>query len=178
MLQENKLTRERHFISVGDFNCGPDNPLNTFISDDAFRYAESRHGITYVLTMPENPNQILGFYTLKSSGIQVYDADNNEFNSTPAVEISRIAVQYDIQQQGIGKYIFYTFILPKIKKVSEIIAVKVIIAFVEPDDEQAVHFYNSLGFEKATDVVQKEIADSFNNECDLYIVSLGDAGED
>ena len=54
------------------------------------------------------------------------------------------------------------------------VAIKAIIAFVETDDEQAIGFYKSLGFEKASEIVQKEIAESFNEACDLYIVSLED----
>ena len=62
--------------------------------------------------------------------------------------------------------------MPKIKEVAELVAVKAIIAFVEPDDELAIGFYKSIGFVKAKDEVQKEIEDSFNEECDLYLVSL------
>lgn len=45
---------------------------------------------------------------------------------------------------------------------------------MEPDDEQAIGFYTSIGFEKASDIVQREIAESFNEKCDLYMVSLDD----
>ena len=60
----------------------------------------------------------------------------------------------------------------KQKKVANIVAVKAIIAFVEPDDKRAIGFYTSVGFEKATEDVQKEIEDSFNEKCDLYMVSF------
>ena len=100
--------------------------------------------------------------------------EDMEFNSIPTIEIARIAIKYNIQGCGFGKYIFYEYILPKIEKVSEIVAVNAITAFVEADDEQAIGFYSSLGLEKATEVVQKEIEDSFNEECDLYLVKLDD----
>ena len=115
-------------------------------------------------------DEILGFYTLKTSGIQIYE--NSEYNSIPVIEIARIAIHYEMQGKGVGKYVFYTCILPKIKQVAKLVAVKAIIAFVEPEDEQAIGFYKSVGFEKAKDEVQKEIEDSFNEECDLYLVSL------
>ena len=107
---------------------------------------------------------------MKASGIQIQE--DGEYNSIPVVEIARIAMHYDLQGQKIGQYVFYTYILPKIKVVAENVAVKAIIAFVEPDDEQAIGFYKSIGFEKASDLVQKEIAESFNEECDLYMVSF------
>lgn len=170
MLKEEKLSSEKHFQSVGDFCCGADSPLDTFLSSQAFKYDEQRYGITYVITAPGCEEDILGFYTLKTSGIQV--EENGEYNSIPVIEIARIAVSHSIQKTGVGKYVFYTYILPKVKKVAEIVAVKAIIAFVEKDDERAIGFYKSIGFTKATEDVQKEIEDSFNEECDLYIVQL------
>ena len=83
-------------------------------------------------------------------------------------------MHYEMQGKGLGKYVFYTCILSKIKEVADKVAVKAIIAFVEPDDEQAIGFYTSVGFKKASDIVQKEIAESFNEKCDLYMVSLDD----
>lgn len=170
ILNEEKLSSEKHFKSVGDFFCGADSPLDTFLSCNAFKYDEQRYGLTYVLTPSEESNEILGFYTLKASGIQIQE--EGEYNSIPVVEIARIAMHYDLQGQKIGQYVFYTYILPKVKEVARKIAVKAIIAFVEPDDQQAIGFYKSVGFEKASDLVQNEIAESFNEECDLYMVSL------
>lgn len=171
ILHEEKLSKEKHFRSVGDFFCGADSPLDTFLNSNAFKYDEQRYGITYVLTQDKTSTEILGFYTLKTSGIQIQE--DGEYNSIPVVEIARIAMHYDLQGQKIGQYVFYTYILPKVKAVAELVAVKAIIAFVEPDDEQAIGFYKSVGFEKASELVQKEIAESFNEECDLYMVSLG-----
>ena len=111
ILHEEKLSSEQHFKSVGDFFCGADSPLDTFLSCNAFKYDEQRYGITYILTESEVSSEILGFYTLKASGIQIQE--NGEYNSISVVEI-------------------------------------------------------------ASDLVQKEIAESFNEECDLYMVSLGE----
>ena len=170
MLFEEKLSDKKHFRSVGEFCCGADSPLDTFLSSQAFKYDEQRYGITYILTESAESAEILGFYTLKTSGIQIQE--NGEYNSIPVIEIARIAMHYEMQGKGLGKYVFYTYILPKIKEVAELVAVKAIIAFVEPDDELAIGFYKSIGFVKAKDEVQKEIEDSFNEECDLYLVSL------
>lgn len=166
-LTEERLSVSKHMNAVGDFMCGPDNPLDTFLMTDAFKYDEERYGNTYVLTYGQN---IVAFYTLKTSGIQVREDD--EFVSIPVVELARIAIQHEFQGKGIGKLIFYEYILPKILRVSKIVAVKAIIAFVESDDSNAVRYYKSLGFDKPTDIVQKEIEEAFNEECDLYLVSL------
>lgn len=170
MFQEERLSSEKHMRSVGDFYCGADSPLDIFLQTEAFTYDEKHYGITYVLSEIENTKDILGFYTLKTSGIQ-FD-ENGEFYSIPVIELARIAIAYDLQKNGMGKYVFYKYILPKVKQVADIVAVKAIIAFVEPDDQLAIGFYKSIGFEKASNDVQKQIAESFNEECDLYIVSL------
>lgn len=170
MLYEEKLSSKKHLRSVGDFCCGADSPLDTFLCGQAFKYDGQRYGITYILTASEEEQEILGFYTLKTSGIQVQE--DGEYNSIPVIEIARIAMCHSMQGKGIGKYVFYDYILPKIEKVAEIAAVKAVIAFVEPDDERAIGFYKSVGFKRASEEVQKEIEDSFNEKCDLYIVSF------
>ena len=114
MLNEEKLSSEKHFKSVGDFCCGADSPLDIFLSSQAFKYDEQIYGITYILTASKDESEILGFYTLKTSGIQV--EEDGEYNSIPVIEIARIALHYTLQGQGIGKYVFYTYILPKIEK--------------------------------------------------------------
>lgn len=172
MLYEEKLSTEKHFRYVDDFCCGADSPLDTFLSNQAFKYDEKRYGITYVLKASKEEQEILGFYTLKTSGIQI--EEDGEYNSIPVVEIARIAMHHTLQGQGIGKYVFYTYILPKIETVANIVGVKGIIAFVETEDKKAIGFYTSVGFEKAKDDVQKEIGETFNEECDLYMVSFDD----
>ena len=97
---EERLDREKHFVKVGDFQCGADDPLDIFLTDH-------RRNI-----------------------------------SVPVIEIARIAVDYFFQGKGLGKKLFYDFILPRIKKVEELIAVR------------------------------KTVDESFNEACDLYVWSL------
>lgn len=168
---EERLDRKKHFIEVGDFNCGADDPLNIFLSDESFEYDENKYGSTYLLK-DQDSNIILAFYTIKANGIQIYDSETSEYSVIPAVEISRIAVQYEFQQNGIGKRLFYDYILPKIEVIESMVAVKVIMVFVEPDNIKGIRFYESIGFEKADSIVQTSISESFNEECDLYVLSL------
>ena len=168
---EERLDREKHFIAVGDFRCGADEPLDIFLSDYSFEYDENEYGKTYIIKA-KNGNTILSFYTVKANGIQIYDSDNREYNSMPVIEIARIAVDYSLQGSGLGKKIFYDYILPKVQRVKGIIAVKAIIVFVEPNNKKGIRFYRSLGFVKADDVVQNTIGESFNEKCDLYVLSL------
>ena len=127
---EERLDREKHFVKVGDFQCGADDPLDIFLTDH-------RRNI-----------------------------------SVPVIEIARIAVDYLFQGKGLGKKLFYDFILPRIKKVEELIAVRAVIVFVEPNNERGISFYRSLGFVKADNAVRKTVDESFNEACDLYVLSL------
>lgn len=172
LLFEERLSVDKHFRVIGDFYCGADSPLDVFLKNDAFEYEDNRYGNTYVILSNDDQSIVWGFYTLKVNGIQV--EEQGEYIAMPVIEIARIAINHEVQNSGVGKYVFYNYILPKVIEVSKIVAVKAIIAFVESEDCKAVGFYKGLGFEKTTDLVQKEIEESFNEHCDLYLVSLDD----
>ncbi len=173
---EERLDREKHFNIVVDFQCGADDPLNLFLSDDSFDYDEERYGLTYLLRDADT-GIILAFYTIKANGVQTYSSENKEYNAVPVIEIARIAVEYELQHTGVGRKLFYEYILPKIRQVEELIAVRAIIVFVDPDNEDGIGFYRSLGFEKAAADVQQKIDESFNENCDLYVLELKDDDE-
>ena len=78
---------------------------------------------------------------------------------------------------GLGKILFYDYIIPKIKKVSKIIAIYGIIVFVESENDQGIQFYNSLGFKRANNEIQKAVGDSYNEKCELYVLKLDDIKE-
>lgn len=170
-LIEERLDGEKHFFELGDFVCGADDPLNTFLSDDAIEYDEEQYGSTYLIKGEEEGN-IWAFFTIKANGIQIYQSLQDILISVPVVEIARIAVHYKIQRSGIGRKVFYNHIMPKVKAVAELIAVKAIIVFVEPDNYVGIAFYESLGFVKAAEEVQQKIAETFNEDCDLYVLGL------
>lgn len=171
--KEELLNKEssEHFMLVGDFCCGADNPLNTFLSDDAFDYSEEKQGHTYIL-MDSERTCILAFYTIKANAIHTFNVYTNEYIALPVVEIARIAVEFDFQGNGLGKIVFYDYIMPKIREVSKIIAIYGTIVFVESENKQGIQFYNSLGFKRANNETQKAVGDSYNEKCELYVLEL------
>ena len=168
---EERLDKEKHFDVVSEFQCGPDDPLNLFLSDNSFEYDEKKYGSTYLLREQET-GIVLAFYTIKANGVQTYSSEDKEYNAVPVVEIARIAVEYDFHHTGLGSELFHEYILPKIREVEQLIAVRAIIVFVDPDNQNGIAFYRSLGFLKATKDVQQKIAESFNEDCDLYVLDL------
>lgn len=171
-INEELLNRDNkdHLIAIGDFTCGADHLLNDFLYNYAFNYALNNYGKTYIIFYDED---IIAYYTLKAGSIVINtDKDGNgETVSLPLVEIARFAVAFDYQRQHIGTKVFNEKILPKIEVVASKIAIYGIMVFVLPSDNDAVMFYESLGFIKAGDDVQKNI-DHFNEDCELYILKL------
>lgn len=78
----------------------------------------------------------------------------------------------NFQGNGIGKKLFYDYILKKVENVSRLIAIRAMIVFVEPHNKKGINFYKSLGFERADSIVQQTIGETFNEKCDLYYLSL------
>ena len=122
--------------------------------------------------MDEDTRTVLAFYTIKANGVQTYSTEEDEYNALPVIEIARIAVQYEFQHMGLGRKVFHEYILPKIKRVENLVAVRAIIVFVDPSNVDGICFYKSLGFEKAANDVQKKIDETFNEKCDLYVLDL------
>ena len=71
MFVEERLSKDKHFECVGDFSCGADNPLDNFLVSDAFKYDEEKYGNTYLVFTSDKKHEIVGFYTLKTSALQV-----------------------------------------------------------------------------------------------------------
>lgn len=170
-LIEERLDREKHFFELDNFICGADDPLNTFLSDDAIEYDEEQYGITYLIK-GERAGAIWAFFTIKANGIQVYNSSEEVLSAVPVIEIARIAVDHRIQRRGVGRKVFYDHIMPKVRAVAGLVAVKAIIVFVESDNVGGIKFYEALGFVKAAEEVQQKIAESFNEDCDLYVLEL------
>lgn len=114
----------------------------------------------------------MAFYTVKANAIHTYDINSKEYLALPVIEIARIAVEYDFQGNGLGKVLFYDYILPKIKEIAKIVAIYGIIVFVEDENTNGINFYKSLGFKKANAETQKAIGDSYNEECKLYVLKI------
>ena len=81
-------------------------------------------------------------------------------------------MEFDFQGNGLGKIVFYDYIMPKIREVSKIIAIYGTIVFVESENKQGIQFYNSLGFKRANNETQKAVGDSYNEKCELYVLEL------
>lgn len=130
---------DKHFLPIGDFQCGiEDKPMETFLKCEAMECDEVGEGNTF-LVIDEN-NSIIGYYTIKCNAMQ-FQVENMD-KVYPAVEISRLAVDYRYERKGFGSAIF-NHILEIIYDLKKEIGIKYLMLFSVPS---AIGFYKKFGF--------------------------------
>lgn len=162
---------EQTLRDVGDFCCGADDPLNTFLHSEAFDYNSNGHGNTY-LVRDIDSGDIISYYTLKASAMQIKIEKNEKIESIASIELARFAVDYRYQNQTYGRLIFLCYIIPKMLDVKEIIGLRNIIVFVDELNEGAIRFYKNLGFYLGSDEVSKYIEEDFSEKCKIMYVNI------
>lgn len=170
---------EEQFNMISNFSCGDkkfgeEADLYAFLKYNAYNHDDAL-GNTYLIIDKEY-NEIIAYYTLRCNSFHIKDCINKTMEAIPTVEIARLAVSKEYQNQSWGTAILGYFICDKIKKIAKMAAVKCIMVFVDGDDKRAIHFYRKFGFELCGDEIQNYISDSFNNDCGckLMTVALND----
>ena len=132
-----------------NFSCGVDS-LDSYLKKQAKQDVKRRIARVFVATSDENPNAILGFYTLSTLAIELTQLPNElarklPKHPIPAALIGRLACSTLVRGQGIGKML----LMDAIKRtlvVSEDIAIYAMV--VDAIDEQAQRFYEQYGFSR------------------------------
>ena len=178
-LVEERLSYDKHLRSVSDFTCGKNESLDNFLKSEAFQYNEDGQGNTYVIRFAQS-NEIIAYYTLKANLIKAYNAEIEQDEHLPSVEIARLAVSDSLRRQGLGTYLFVKYILPKINNVKNIIGINTIMLFVEDyssEDHNPQNFYKSLGFKLANEEITNHIENKYNEGCKLMYVNINNLDE-
>lgn len=162
---------EQTLREVGDFCCGADDPLNTFLQSAAFDYNSNGHGNTYLVKDIESGN-IIAYYTLKASAMQIKKEENEKFESVASIELARFAVDHRYQNQTYGRLIFLCCIIPKVQDVQRIIGIRNIIVFVDELNKRAIRFYKNFGFFLGSEEVSNYIEEDFNEKCKIMYVNI------
>lgn len=145
----------RHHDRAG-FDCGVP-ALNGFLKFTARQHGDKGISRTFVLTGPENPSIILGYFTLtlcevKTEHLPALYARKFPEHGLPAVRLARLAVDTRFQGRGYGG-----------RLLAEAIHRTVLIAehagviglFVDAKDETACLFYQRYDFKSLPDNIQK-----------------------
>lgn len=165
--EEKLLTNSNHIREVSDFECDvEDEALVEYIKGDAFR--ENKEYISRTYLIKNSKNEIIGYYSLKTSAISFNINGINKV--TPLIELSEFAVDKKYQRKGFGTAIMINYIYKKLIDISDVIGCSGIITFAK--DNKAISFYKKLGFDEINIGEDKIIMyDNFSIGCKPMIIS-------
>ncbi|MBK1988933.1 GNAT family N-acetyltransferase [Sphaerospermopsis aphanizomenoides BCCUSP55] len=134
------------------FNCGNE-LLNQFLTRTARQHIQKGISRTFVLVDTEQPETIIGFFTLSICEVKAEKLPPQlakKYPTTvPGVKLARLAVTQDWQSQGIGE-----ILMIEAMKRALVIAENagVIGLFVDAKDEKAQIYYQRYDFFSLVDV--------------------------
>jgi GNAT superfamily N-acetyltransferase len=138
------------------FQCGVVS-LDTYIKKQARQDVKRRVSRVFVATRVDQPNSILGYYTLSTLSIELSQlpqalARKLPRHPVPAALLGRLAVNQAAQGHGVGKMLLIDAI-KRTLAVSDEIAIYAMV--VDAIDERAQHFYEQFGFSRLTSENQR-----------------------
>ncbi len=150
MFEESALDPERH--DRAGFNCGVPE-LDAYLKQFAHQHAKRGIAKTFVLTAADQPQTILGFYTLSAAQIdlaQLAEADRKKLPRypVPCFRMGRLACSVDRQGEGIGRLLIGRAVARCLDAGRQVAAFALI---VDAKDEQAARFYRHYGFTGCAD---------------------------
>jgi GNAT superfamily N-acetyltransferase len=135
---------ENFTVSPVSYEC----PYKYFLIHDALKNQNSGKSATHVLCEvdeAENPVGIIGYVTLKASGLKIKEL-NNITETYPAIEIAHLAIDRNFRKKGFGTSLldYVLFIADELRRAY--IGVEWIVTVAAPD---AINFYAEFGFVKS-----------------------------
>ncbi|WP_235263386.1 GNAT family N-acetyltransferase [Nitrincola sp. A-D6] len=129
------------------FHCGVAS-LDDYIQKQARQDVKRRISRVFVATTMEQPNSIVGYYTLSTLSIELSQlpqalARKLPRHPVPAALLGRLAVNQAAQSHGVGQMLLVDAI-KRTLAVSDEIAIYAMV--VDAIDERAQHFYEQFGF--------------------------------
>ena len=129
------------------FHCGVAS-LDDYIQKQARQDVKRRVSRVFVATTVEQPDSIVGYYTLSTLSIELSQlpqalARKLPRHPVPAALLGRLAVNQTAQGHGVGKILLVDAI-NRTLAVSDEIAIYAMV--VNAIDERAQHFYEQFGF--------------------------------
>ena len=130
-----------------NFQCGVA-VLDEYIKKQAKQDLKRRISRIFIASEPDNPEPIIGFYTLSTLSIEVdqlpeHLARKLPRHAIPAALIGRLAISQQAQGHGVGKMLLVDA-LKRTLAVSDEIAIYAMV--VDAISDEAEHFYQQFGF--------------------------------
>lgn len=128
--------------------------LVNYLQNYALKDEQSGEMRTY-LVRDKDTDEIVGYFSLKSGMVSINERGgffHREFDCVAGIELANFAVNNSYKEShndfdGIGKIIFYYFIMPIVKSVSKQIGVRMLFIFSLPY-ENLMSYYRTLHFER------------------------------
>ena len=129
------------------FSCGAA-PLDRYLQVQARQDAEKRVAAAFVLIEPP-ANQVLGYYTLSSSSIDVGQIPADlakrlpKYPSLPVTLLGRLASDVSLKSKGAGDLLLMDALARALQATQSIASMAVV---VDAKDDAAEAFYRDFGF--------------------------------
>lgn len=145
MLIVERLDPERHQRDL--FSCGEPS-LDRYLKQQAMQHHRAGISTTHVLLSVEQPDVILGYYSLSAAQLLLTDlqeADRRRLPAypVPAIRMGRLAVDVNARRRGHGEYLLGSAVNRCLELRREL-GVRVLL--VDALHEQAAAFYRGYGF--------------------------------
>lgn len=139
-----------------NFQCGVD-ALDRYLKKQARQDIKRRISRVFVATTPDNPKNVIGYYTLSSLSIELNQLPEKlsrklPKHQVPAALIGRLAVSQTAQGKGVGKMLLADAI-KRTLSVSDEIAIYAIV--VDAISSDARRFYEQFGFNRLSDEINR-----------------------
>lgn len=136
------------------FDCGSES-LNNFLKVMANQQASKNNSRTFVLTDPDSPEKLMGFYSLTMTQIDMSALPDQlrrkHQASTAAGLIARLAVDTKYQGNGLGEWLLVDA-LKRLLIASDSVGFPLVIVDAKED---AIGFYEQYGFKPFNDLENK-----------------------
>ncbi len=146
---------------------------------EAAEYDEKRNVARTYLVKDTVSRELVGYFSLRTGLITIQVKDES-FDSYPAIELSNFAVNVKYKKnhpevEGLGKYIFRSFVVPIVKKISKYVGVNSLYIYALPNDK-LIEYYQKLGFtrlpEKHEKFVQQHVKPKYDEGCIFMFQNL------
>lgn len=129
------------------FHCGLAS-LDNYVKKQARQDVKRRISRVFVAIRVQQPNKIVGYYTLSSLAIELSQSPQSHARKlprhpVPAALLGRLAVNQAAQRHGVGKMLLVDAV-KRTLAVSDEIAIYALV--VDAIDERVQHFYEQFGF--------------------------------
>lgn len=126
---------------LSEFNCGHEG-MNNFLVQKAEEYSNSYDGLTTLL-IHNDTKKVIGYYTLKNTSL-LFKPDN-KLRGIPALEIFRLAIDKNFQDQGMGTKAVQKIFSDAYEYTNIFSSTKMIVLYAL-NNERCLNFYKRLKF--------------------------------